>query len=559
MGESTGFENHEIILLRQQPGVSDGIGRQEDGLNARRATPWVAGVLVMLGIALVGFRAYTRHAQQLASGESLWRLIYTVKFQTDTAGARLSAAFPFDTAHCRVFRQNVLHPELQPERLRSPLLESREIDLLTLRPGEQSLTAKFDIHLSRRARFRAYDRETSLTAQARAESLRSEKMAQADSPVVMETLQNIRRETPPSADLVQRLFEYCHKQIAAGEEGAPVDAAGVLKNKAGPPLGRARALLALCRANKTPARLVTGFVMEENESIEPRVWVEVWLGNRWAPYEPENGFAGELPYNYLAVRRDGGDIVRVARGTGLETLFSALRLPPGPGAGRSKHHSLAALADLTRLPLEMHEVLSLILLLPIGGLVTAFFRTMVGIRTFGTFTPTLIALSFVFADWRTGVFVFLLVLAIGLVSRSALDKLKLLMVPRLSTVLTLVVLCIIFCVSLLDMMRLTPGAQAVLLPMVILTMTIERFYLTSEEDGTGFALQLLGGTVVVAICCYLVLRWAAVGRFLFMFPEAHLVTIAVLILMGRYTGYRLTELMRFRDFGPARKPKEPLP
>ncbi|MFA6564843.1 MAG: 7TM domain-containing protein [Verrucomicrobiia bacterium] len=526
-------------------------------MNARRATPWVACLLVLLGIVLVGLRAYTRRELQLASGESLWRLTYTVKFQTETAGARLSAAFPFDTAHCRVFRQNVLHPELQPERLRSSLLASRGIDLLTLYPGEQNMTAKFDIHLSRRARFRAHDQESSLSAQARAEWLRSDKMVQADSAVVVETLQNIRRETPPSGDLVQRLFEYCHTQIAAGEDAAPSDATGALKKKAGSPIGRTRAFAALCRASKTPARVVTGFVMEENDNLEPRVWVEAWLGDRWVPFEPENGFARELPYNYLAVRRDGGDIVRVARGSGLETHFAALRLPPGPGAGRSKHHSLVALADLTRLPLEMHEVLSLILLLPIGGLVTAFFRTIIGIRTFGTFTPTLIALSFVFADWRTGVFVFVLVLLAGLISRTFLDRLKLLMVPRLSTVLTLVVLCIIFCVSLLDMLRLTPGAQAVLLPMVILTMTIERFYLTSEEDGTGFAFQLLAGTVVVAFCCYLVLRWAAVGRFLFMFPEAHLFTIAVLILMGRYTGYRLTELLRFRDFGPTHKPTEP--
>jgi hypothetical protein len=553
------FEEHEISL-EQLRGVRVGASGEEGGLNARRATPWVAGLLATLGIALVGLRAYTRHAQQLASGESLWRLTYTVKFQTEKAGARLSAAFPFDTAHCRVFRQNVLHPDLQPERLRSPLLATREIDLLTLRPGEQNMTARFDIHLSRRARFAALDQELLLSAQARAEFLRSEKLVQADSPVVVETLQAIRGGTPAAGDLVQHVFDYCHNQIAAGEAGAPSDAAGTLQRKAGTPLGRARALVALCRANKTPARLVTGFVMEESDDLDPRAWVEVRVGNRWAPFEPENGYARELPHNYLAVRRDGGEIVRVTRGSGLETQFAALRLPPGPGAGgQSKHRSLAALADLTRLPLEMHEVLSLILLLPLGGLVTAFFRTIVGIRTFGTFTPTLIALSFVFADWRTGVFVFVFVLLAGLVSRSFLDKLKLLMVPRLSTVLTLVVLCIIFCVSLLDMLRLTPGAQAVLLPMVILTMTIERFYLTSEEDGTGFAIQLLGGTVVVALCCYAVLRWGAVGRFLFAYPEAHLITIAVLILMGRYTGYRLSELLRFRDFGPVHKPKEPQP
>lgn len=519
-------------------------------MNARKATPWVAGVLAITGLVCIGLRIHTQQASQLASGESLWRLTYTVKFQAEQAGARLSLAFPFDTPHCRVFRQAVRYSDLRPERLRSPLLEAREIDWLTQHAGDQNLTARFDIHLSRRARFSSYDSETSLTAQARAEYLRSDKWIQVESALVTETLQDIRRETPPATDPVKRLFDYCHTRIQAGDENAPADAAGTLKIKSGLPLGCARALVALCRANKTPARMVTGFVVAEAESLEPTAWVEIWNGRRWEPFEPVNGYARELPYNYLTVRRDGSDIVRVTRGSRLESHVSAVRLPPGPGAARSKQRSLLGLVDLTRLPLEMHEVLSLILLLPLGGLVTSFFRTMVGIRTFGTFTPTLIALSFVFADWRTGVFVFALVISLGLVSRSLLDRLKLLMVPRLSVVLTLVVLCVIFCVSLLDYLHLTPGAQAVLLPMVILTMTIERFYLTSEEDSVPFALQLLAGTVAVAVCCYLVLRWAAVGRFLFLFPEAHLFTIAVLVLMGRYTGYRLTELWRFRDFKP---------
>ena len=519
-------------------------------MNARKATPWVAGILALAGIVCIWLRIRKQRELTPASGESLWRLAYAVKFQTEQAGARLTMAFPFDSPHCRVFRQVVRYTDLQSERFRPPLLEAREINFVTRHGGDQSLIARFDVHLSRRARFGAGESETSLAAQMRAEYLRSDKGIQVESAPVTEILQMIRREMPAPDDLVKRLFDYCHMQIAAGEENAPADAAGALKKKSGTALGRARALVALCRANKTPARMVTGFIIQESESLEPCMWVEVWNGRRWEPFEPVNGYARELPCTYLAVRRDGGDIVRITRGSRLESHFSAVRLPPGPGAARSKHRSLLGLVDLTRLPLEMHEVLSLILLLPLGGLVTSFFRTIVGIRTFGTFTPTLIALSFVFADWHTGIFVFALVISLGLISRSFLDRLKLLMVPRLSVVLTLVVLCVIFCVSLLDYVHLTPGAQAVLLPMVILTMTIERFYLTSEEDSVPFALQLLAGTVAVSVCCYLVLRWAAVGRFLFMFPEAHLFTIAVLVLMGRYTGYRLTELWRFRDFKP---------
>jgi len=186
--------------------------------------------------------------------------------------------------------------------------------------------------------------------------------------------------------------------------------------------------------------------------------------------------------------------------------------------------------------------------MPLGALVTTLFRTVIGIRTFGTFTPTLLALSFVYADWTTGLLTFGVVLAIGLCSRALLDRLKLLVVPRLSVMLTLVVLCIVLMVSVLDYFNLTPSVQAVILPMVILTMTIERFYLTSEEDSPAFALQLLGTTMLIGACCYGVLRWKAVGRLVFTFPEIHLFTIAGLVLLGRYSGYRLTELWRFRDF-----------
>lgn len=90
-----------------------------------------------------------------------------------------------------------------------------------------------------------------------------------------------------------------------------------------------------------------------------------------------------------------------------------------------------------------------------------------------------------------------------------------------------------------------------MLPMVILTMTIERFYVSTEEDGLHNSVQLLAGTLLVAFCCYLILCSKAVGHVLLNYPEIHLFTVAALILLGRYSGYRLTELWRFRDLtGP---------
>lgn len=519
-------------------------------MNARKATPWVVAALVVAGAASVGLRWRSQHETELKRGDSLWRLAYTVEFTADKAGAKVRAAFPGDTRHNRVFRQDLLHPGLRSERLRQTSPHAREVVLTATHAGKHSVTARFDLHLTRRPYFRARPQDATLTADERAALLRNEPAIQTGHAAVVAALQEIRQTLPPGGTLAAGLAEFCHTTIARGDDSAPEDAAGAIQKRNASPLGRARALVALCRAAKLPARLVAGFEAEEGASVEPHVWAEVLVGSRWEPFDPENGFAGELPHNFVPVRRDGSDIVRVTGARDVRAGFSIVRLPPGPGALRARHTGPLAVLDLTRLPLEMHEVLSLILLLPLGALVTAVFRTIVGIRTFGTFTPSLIALSFIFADWRTGLFVFGVVLALGLLSRSLLDRLKLLMVPRLSLVLTLVVTIIVFSISVLDYFHLTPSAQAVLLPMVILTMTIERFYLASEEDSTAFALQLLGGTIVVGLCCYLVLRWASVGELLLRFPGLHFFTIAALVLIGRYTGYRLTELWRFRDLTP---------
>jgi hypothetical protein len=70
---------------------------------------------------------------------------------------------------------------------------------------------------------------------------------------------------------------------------------------------------------------------------------------------------------------------------------------------------------------------------------------------------------------------------------------------------------------------------------------------TVEEDGLMYAVQLSLGTVVVALLCFAVLKWDRIGDWVLVYPESHFFTIAAFILLGRYAGYRLTELWRFRD------------
>ncbi|MCX7824868.1 MAG: lasso peptide biosynthesis protein [Verrucomicrobiae bacterium] len=526
-------------------------------MNVRRIAPRIAGTLAVLGVAAVGARLYTRHTAQVPHGDSAWRITYTLRFHAAKAGARIQVAVPGDPPQARLFRQDVRHAGLESERTHRTRWQTREIGLIAPQAGDYTLTARFDLHLSPRAQWRAPVPGAALSAEARADSLRSTRMIQADDPLVRQTLDHLRRGLPAKGELLQRVFDFCSNEIHPGDDKAPADAAGAIRQKTAAAVGRARAMAALCRAAKLPALLVTGFVAQETETFAPHTWVEVHNGARWEPYDPVNGFARALPHHFVPARRDGAEIVHATDITNLHAAYDLIALPPEPKALRAGHRKPWVILDLTRLPLEMHDVLAVILLMPLGALVTVLFRTVIGMRTYGTFPPTLIALSFIYNDWRAGLLTFAIVLALGLSSRALLDRLKLLLVPRLSVVLTLVVLCIIFAISLLDYLHLTPSAQAVLLPMVILTMMVERFYLTAEEDSPAFATQLLGATILVAACCYLVLRWTTVGHFVLAFPEVHLFTIAALILLGRYAGYRLTELWRFRDLAAPDKKGTP--
>ena len=381
--------------------------------------------------------------------------------------------------------------------------------------------------------------------------LGDERGIEVSDPIVQQTLSAAPRRTGEQDGVGPADFRLLLEEDRAGRRERCPGRGHRLVQGGRQPAGLRRAMVALCRAAKVPARLVTGFDIRAGDDVQPHTWVEVLTDSDWESYDPVDGYARELPPSFVPVRRDGVDIVRSGEAGELTAKYAITPIPPPEGAVDLTSHHFLDILDLERLPIQMHHVLMVVLLLPLGGLVTALVRTIIGLRTFGTFTPTLLALAFVFNDWRMGLSCPAGSHRSGLQQPGFLDRLKLLLVPRLAIILTLVVLCMVFSISALDYFGHTPGAQTVLLPMVILTMLVERFYVTTEEDSLAFALQLLVGTLALAFVVYALLNWETVGRTLLFYPELHLFTVAALILVGRYTGYRLTELWRFRDLaGP---------
>ena len=83
-------------------------------------------------------------------------------------------------------------------------------------------------------------------------------------------------------------------------------------------------------------------------------------------------------------------------------------------------------------------------------------------------------------------------------------------------------------------------------PVVILAMTIERMSIVWEERGPTEAIQQGLGSLLVAALCFSVMDIEVLKHLFFVFPELLLWLLAITLLLGRYSGYRLLELLRFK-------------
>lgn len=517
-------------------------------MHLGRFTALAFFLLVMFGVVGVALRYHARHGDRVGVGDTAWRLTYTIECDALQAAVQIRTASPADTPQCRVFRQDFVQQNLRLDPRGRSSVQAREIVALAEDPGVCQSTLRFDLRLNPRANWTISVPSATLNANQRADYLRATESVQVRSQPVMDTLARLRETGVDQATLVDRVFQHCRQTVLISDEEAADDAATVLEESRGTARGCVHAMIALCRAATIPARPVVGFVIEAGDPLFPTIWLELLLGDRWVPFDPVNGYERELPFNYVPARRGDERVVMAEAAENLEVEYAVAQLPRASLESSAVGQDPRDILDLTRLSLDMQRVLSLILLMPLGALVTCFFRNLIGLKTSGTFTPTLLALSLVFADWKTGLVILMAALVLGVATRYLIDTMQLLILPRLSVMLTLVVLCIVYGISTMDYLRIAPGTQAVLLPMVILTMLVERLYLTTQEDGPAVALQQLAATVIVGLCCYLVMCWDSVKQLIIAYPELHFFTLALLILIGRYTGYQLLEPWRFRDF-----------
>ncbi len=298
-------------------------------------------------------------------------------------------------------------------------------------------------------------------------------------------------------------------------------------------------------------RIVKGLFLEDSRrNLKLKSVLETFDGKTWQMFSMKKGMI-EKPEDFFVWQRGGISLLE-STGTKKAKVRFSISERKVPTASLALNESLkegSALIDfsLFSLPISEQNSFKHILLVPIGALVVSFLRIIVGLRTSGTFMPILLALAFMETKLLPGLILFVSIVGVGLVIRSYLSRLNLLLVARISAV----VIVVIGIMSVFSIVSYKLGINEVLtitfFPMIILAWTIERMSILWEEEGAKEVYIQGGGSLFVATLAYFAMSNELLSYLSFNFPELFLVVLSIIIVLGRYSGYRLLELVRFKS------------
>ena len=515
-----------------------------------RAAAVTGSVLLALGLSIFAWKTLVLQLPVLPSDvQNLWRVELEIEARGSGQRGSVRAALPSPDAEQEVFDERQTSDRLlftiRTERGQRTGVWSGIFD------GVHSISHAFRVQLADSPLPLPTDLAQKPPNEIVTAYTKATSRFPVDAPEIRELVASI---APPAPDdplgQMRTLLGYVTDEILTVATGSD-DAMLTLSAGEGSQIGKSRLLVSLLRAAGFPARVAAGLQLRARKDARDTVWVEGWLGGRWLPLSPTLGFFGARPPDLLLLKSGSASLVDE---TGLDAISSRYRVLRESLDSKEiasfmvPSNPLLAAVSLYRLPVGSQAALRILLILPLGALIIAVFRNLVGLRTFGTFMPLLIALALRELSLSLGLSLIGSVIALGIVSRLFLDRLQLLLVPRLGVLLCVVVLAITAQSLLGRSYEVRDLFASVLFPVVILTMLIERFSITSAEEGVGAALRRLAASTLIATCIYPAFRFESLQHLMFGFPELLISIMGVLVAIGGYTGYRLAELWRFRSF-----------
>ncbi len=194
------------------------------------------------------------------------------------------------------------------------------------------------------------------------------------------------------------------------------------------------------------------------------------------------------------------------------------------------------------------ELIGLVLMLPLIATFVAFSREIIGVKGFGIYTSLIIAYAFVGTGLASGVIIFMVVLLSGTLVRLVVRRFRLLYLPRMAIVLTGVAFTLFFMFIVAAFYREIVVLNISLFPIIIMIPLVEKFISAQIERGAQTAITLTIETLALASLSFFIITWGWLVEILLDWPLVVFPVMLILnVLIGKWTGLRVTELIRFKE------------
>jgi MFS family permease len=186
----------------------------------------------------------------------------------------------------------------------------------------------------------------------------------------------------------------------------------------------------------------------------------------------------------------------------------------------------------------------------------AIFRQVIGIKAFGIYTPALIIFAFLaikaesqsfWGGIKYGTSIFIAIIIIGTLVRIFLRKFRLLYLPRVAILISIVALSTLLLLIIGGYFSRTGLAGVSIFPILIMITLVEKFVAAQIERGNKTAIILSLETLVISIAGYCVASWETLILFLQKYPWVVLLTLVINVALGKWTGLRISEYIRFKE------------
>lgn len=192
------------------------------------------------------------------------------------------------------------------------------------------------------------------------------------------------------------------------------------------------------------------------------------------------------------------------------------------------------------------NIIVLLLLFPLVVSIIAASRHVIGLRGFGIYIPAVLSVAFVSTEIVTGVIIFIAVLLGATITRKLVKDFNLPYLPRTSMILWGVSVFILLLLILSSKLAIFQLLTISIFPILIIIILTENFMDSQLFNSQREAMKIAFETLLVAIICSLIISQDVVQKFVLLYPELTLLGIAFInYLIGKYTGLRLAEFLRF--------------